>query len=63
MATQTPPAVLKERVEVSRTYLRLIQQDLNLNPVKDKSDMVSCVGFHPHFSSQIKIISMHYNYM
>ena len=52
MATQTSPAVLKGKS--SRTYIRPLQQDLNLDPVKDKSDTVSYVGFHPHFSSQSK---------
>ena len=63
MATQTSPAVLKERVGVSRTYIRPLQQDLNLDPVKDKSDRVSYVGFHPHFSSQSKNNKYAYNYI
>lgn len=50
MATHTSPALLKQRVGTSRTYIRPLQRDLDLDPIEDKSDVVSvyqvmCIDF------------------
>lgn len=34
-AVLTSPAILKQRVGQSRTYIRPLQQDLDMNPVAD----------------------------
>lgn len=41
MATLTSPAILKQRVGTSRTYIRPVQRDLDLKPIEDMSDVVS----------------------
>lgn len=41
MATLTSPAILKQRVGTSRTYIRPVQRDLDLKPIEDLSDTVS----------------------
>ena len=41
MAVHTSPNILKQRVGVSRTYVRPVQRDLDLTPIDDVTETVS----------------------
>ena len=41
MAVHTSPNILKQRVGVSRTYVRPVQRDLDLTPIDDVTEAVS----------------------
>ena len=55
MAVHTSPAILKQRVGTSRTYIRPVLRDLDLTPIVKKIDVVNFI-IHKCYNYSYKYI-------